>query len=87
MTTSDLSSEAPAGGAPGWSAIGGNMFPFLFQLLILVLVLGIFYYVIDTSPLDGTLKWVFKAVLLVVAALWLLSVSGLMSGEPLRFPR
>lgn len=62
------------------------MITFLFQLLILMLVLGIFWYIIDGSPFDATLKWIFKAIILVIAAVFLLSMSGLFGGEPLRIP-
>jgi len=63
------------------------MIPFMFQLLVLILVLGIFYYIIENSPLDSTLKWIFKAILLIIVAVFLLSAVGLFTGEPLKFPR
>lgn len=60
------------------------MIMLLVQVLVLILVIGIFYYVIESSPLDSTLKWVFKSVLLIVAALCLLWMFGLTGGEPIR---
>jgi hypothetical protein len=52
---------------------------FLFQLVVILIVLGLLLYVVETLlPIDPTIKLVIRVVILLAVVLWLLSLVGLL---------
>jgi hypothetical protein len=51
---------------------------FLFQLVVILIVLGLLLYVVESLlPIDPTIKLVIRVVILLAVVLWLLSLVGL----------
>jgi hypothetical protein len=58
---------------------------FLFQLIVILIVLGLLLYVVETLlPIDPTIKLAIRVVIVLAVILWLLSLVGLLPGGPLR---
>lgn len=51
---------------------------FLFQLVVILIVIGLLLYVVETLlPIDPTIKIIIRVVLLLGVVLWLLSLAGM----------
>jgi hypothetical protein len=58
---------------------------FLFQLIVILIVLGLLLYVVETLlPIDPTIKLAIRVVIVLAVILWLLSLVGLIPGTPIR---
>jgi hypothetical protein len=56
----------------------------LLQLIVIVLVIGLVLYLVETLlPLDAAVKQIIRVVLVIAIILWLLSLVGLI---PARVP-
>jgi hypothetical protein len=54
------------------------MIALLIQLLVVLLVCGLLLYLVDALPLEAPFKLAARALIVLVAILWLLSVAGLL---------
>jgi hypothetical protein len=52
----------------------------LISLLIWLIILGLVLYLINTLPIDLTLKRIIHIVVVVIVVLWLLQVLGVLGG-------
>jgi hypothetical protein len=52
----------------------------LISLLIWLIILGLVLYLINTLPIDPTLKRIIHIVVVVIVVLWLLQVLGVLGG-------
>ncbi len=50
----------------------------LISILIVILVIGLILYLIELLPIDGTMKLIARAIVILVLILWLLSLIGLL---------
>lgn len=59
----------------------------LISLLVVLVVVGLLLYLVNSLPMDGTIKTVIRVVVVLAVVLWLLEAFGLISGGALRFGR
>jgi hypothetical protein len=58
----------------------------LMSVLISLIVVGVILYLVNNYiPMDGKIKSILNAVVVIIVLLWLLQVFGIFSG-PVRFP-
>lgn len=50
----------------------------IISILIVILVIGLVLYLIELLPIDGTMKLIARAIVILVLILWLLSLIGLL---------
>ena len=61
--------------------------PFLIQLVVLLVIIGVALYVIETLlPIDATIKKLIHIVVILAVLLWLLQAFGLLGTLLLRGP-
>lgn len=57
----------------------------LIQLVVILIVLGVLLYIVETLlPIDPNIKMVIRVVILLAVVLWLLAMVGLLPTAPLR---
>jgi hypothetical protein len=54
----------------------------MISILVTLLILGVVLYCLQLVPMDGTVRRIIQAVVILFAVLWLLQVLGLWSGLP-----
>jgi hypothetical protein len=54
----------------------------LIQLIVVLVVVGVVLYLIQTIPMDETIKVIIRVVVILAAVLWLLEAFGLLGGGP-----
>ncbi len=54
----------------------------LIQLLVVLIVVGVGLYLIQTIPMDATIRTIIRVVVILAVVLWLLQAFGLLSGGP-----
>ncbi len=53
----------------------------LISLVVVLIVVGVLLWLVNSKiPMDGTVKSILNAVVLIALVLWLLNVFGLLSG-------
>lgn len=50
----------------------------IISILVIILVIGLVLYLIEMLPIDGTMKLIARAIVILVLILWLLSLIGLL---------
>ncbi len=55
----------------------------MISILVALIVVGLLLYIVSLLPIDGTIKRIIHAVVIVMVLLWLLSGFGLLG--PLRW--
>jgi hypothetical protein len=56
---------------------------FLIQLVVILIVLGLLLYVVESLlPIDPTIKVAIRVVLVLAVVLWLLTLVGVLPGGP-----
>jgi hypothetical protein len=56
----------------------------LIQLLVVIIVLGLLLYLVSLAPLPAPFKTAAHVVVILIAIIWLLSVTGLLGAHQLR---
>jgi hypothetical protein len=51
-------------------------------LIVALIVLGFILYIVKLLPIDGTIKKIIYAVVILLALLWVLQGVGLLGGGP-----
>jgi len=51
--------------------------PALIHIIVYLIIVGLVVYVIDLIPMDGTIKNIIRAVIVVAVVIWLLQQFGL----------
>ena len=59
--------------------------PFLIQLVISLIIIGLVLYVVNLLPIDAGIKQIIRVVIIVFIVIWLLY--ALMGAAPGSFPR
>ena len=59
--------------------------PFLIQLVISLIIIGLLLYVVNLLPIDAGIKQIIRVVIIVFIVIWLLY--ALMGAAPVSFPR
>ncbi len=54
----------------------------LIQLVVVLIVVGVALYLVQTIPMDATIKTIIRVVVILAVVLWLLQAFGLLSGGP-----
>jgi hypothetical protein len=52
----------------------------LLHVLLILIVIGVVLYLIETIPMDATIKVIIRVVVILFVVIWLLSVFGIGSG-------
>jgi hypothetical protein len=55
----------------------------LIQLIVVLVVVGVALYLVQTIPMDQTIKTIIRVVVILAVILWLLEAFGLLSGGPI----
>lgn len=53
------------------------------QLVVVLVVVGVALYLVQTIPMDQTIKTIIRVVVILAVILWLLEAFGLLSGGPI----
>ncbi len=51
--------------------------PALIHIIVYLIIIGLLVYLIDLIPMDGTIKNIIRAVIVVAVVIWLLQQFGL----------
>jgi len=54
----------------------------LIQIVIVLIVIGVLPWLVNLSPMQGTIKSILNAVVVICVVLWLLNVFGVLSYLP-----
>ena len=50
------------------------MLPFLFQVVIVLIVVGLLLWIVQQIPMDATIARIIRVVIIVAVCLWLISL-------------
>lgn len=62
------------------------MLAFLLEVVVTLIIVGLVLWLLTQIPMDPTIQRVSRAVVIVVACIWLLGILLRMIGYPLHFP-
>jgi hypothetical protein len=51
--------------------------PALIHILVYLVIIGLVVYLIDLIPMDGTIKNIIRAIIIIAVVVWLLQAFGL----------